>query len=61
MEDNTGGEASLVVEREQGGVREHVGRVERERGRAEYRLSPGRYEIYPAGRPEVRAVLTVEP
>jgi hypothetical protein len=65
MEDNTGGEASLVVEREQNGGREQVGRVERAhgraRGRGEYRLSPGRYEIYDAARPEVRAVLTVEP
>lgn len=65
MEDNTGGEASLVVEREEGGAREQVGRVERLRGRArgrgEYRLQPGRYEVYPAGRPELRAALTVEP
>lgn len=63
MEDNTGGEASLVVEREAGGGREHVGRVERERGRArgrrEYRLTPGRYEVYDSARPEVRASLTV--
>jgi hypothetical protein len=62
-EDLTGASAGLVVEREEG--HERVGDVRRAgrglRGRQEVELTPGRYRVYDAGRPEKSALLVVEP
>ena len=65
VEDRAGGDSELVLERETGGAPEGVGRVHRtaegRRGRAEFRLGPGRYIVYDSARPANRALLIVEP
>lgn len=64
VEDRAGGDRSLAIERETAGGPEEIGRVRRAaagpRGREEFRLTPGRYSVYDAARPESRALLIVE-
>jgi hypothetical protein len=66
MEDLSGGTTGLIVERDdEGQARLQVGEVRRKenkrRGQEELRLTPGRYQLYMADRPENRAELIVEP
>jgi hypothetical protein len=65
IEDLSGGESALVIERETGSGRVPAGRVDRidhhPRGRNDLRMEPGRYQVYMADRPENKAVLIVEP
>jgi hypothetical protein len=66
IEDYSGGTTGVVVEREAGSAREHVGAVQREgasssRGKNEIRFGPGRYHVYMLDRPANRALLVVEP
>lgn len=65
IEDRTSGTSDLVVERQTGSARVGVGNVVRSddkpRGRKEFWLEPGRYEVYDAGRPANRALLVVDP
>lgn len=65
LEDLAGGTVGLVIERENDGGRETIGEVRRAerswRGKREMRLTPGRYQVYDAARPNNRALLIVEP
>jgi hypothetical protein len=65
IEDYWGSRAGVVVERETESTPQLVGRVEREgphwRSQKELQLTPGRYQIYMAERPDNRALLVIEP
>ena len=65
IEDLSGGDSQLVIERDNGQGREHIGQVghnnHQPRGRSVLTMTPGRYDVYMADRPENRAVLVVEP
>jgi hypothetical protein len=65
IEDLTGSSSGLIIDRVEGSERARAGAVNRAmnqlRVRAEFPLTPGRYEVYDASRPENRAELIVEP
>jgi hypothetical protein len=65
IEDYWGSHAGVVVERETESAPQLVGRVEREgphwRSQKELQLTPGRYQVYMAERPDNRALLVIEP
>jgi hypothetical protein len=66
VEDLSGGTTGLIVDRDDDGQAPiRAGEVRRRenkrRGQEELRLTPGRYQLYMADRPENRAELIVEP
>jgi hypothetical protein len=65
IEDFAGSPAGVIVERERDNGRERVGQVPRaehdRRGRQELILTPGRYRVSDAARPDNAATLIVEP
>jgi hypothetical protein len=64
FEDLSGGASDVVVARETGAAPETVGLVHHadhnSRGRSDFKLDPGRYQIYVTDHPENRATLIVE-
>jgi hypothetical protein len=65
IEDQSGGSSGVMVERVEGSARVVQGRVNRLRNRFRARdellLTPGRYEVHDAERPDNKALLIVEP
>lgn len=65
LEDKTNSATALVIDRIVGEERSHVGEirgaVNHWRGRGIFSLTPGRYEVYVAGRTANKSVLTVRP
>jgi hypothetical protein len=65
IEDRSRGSVGLLIERQDGSANVLVGQVtrlvDRQRGRAQFRLDIGRYRVVDASRPNNRAELLVEP